>query len=99
MAGVLTFFGAIGVLRWDRMGADRDPMKRWVASRRAAQERERAAMCGSCVPVGESIGAALELIGLMGRTCGSPVPVDPVTEREETAARHAWVRLHAAWRR
>lgn len=72
---------------------DAAAVRKWVASRRAAEKREREeerAAGGS--PQG-AIRAALALIALVGRLHGWPVEEDSVRRRENEAARDLWCRL------
>ena len=65
----------------------------WIASRRAAEERERQEVKASGASPEAAIRAALALIALDGRLHGWPRLEDPVTKRENEVARAQWRRL------
>jgi hypothetical protein len=71
---------------------DPENLRRWVAEKRAAAERERAEVRGGSFSP-DPIDAALDLIALGGELHGWPPPEDPVTLREDEVARERWARL------
>lgn len=77
---------------------DRAEVTRWLASRRAAAERERQEAREAGVEAEEAITAGLALIRLGGELHGWPVPEDPVTRREDEQLYATWVRLREGWR-
>lgn len=71
----------------------------WIASRRAAEARERRELRAVGAPdPREATRQGLAVIALAGRLHGWPAPEDPVSEREAAAAREQWSRLHTALR-
>ena len=72
-----------------------EDLRRWAENHRAAVEREREEIRGGAY-VDDPIKAGLGLIALAVRLHGWPVPVDPVRQREDEAAREAWDRLRTA---
>jgi hypothetical protein len=77
---------------------NRGAVQAWIASRRAAEEREREERRSSPFSAEQAIASALALIAVDARLHGWPRMEDPVTRRENDVARHAWVRLRRAWR-
>lgn len=74
-------------------------IEQWIASRRAAEARERRELRAVGAPdPREATRQGLAVIALAGRLHGWPAPADPVSEREAAAAREQWTRLHAALR-
>lgn len=72
-----------------------EELRRWAGNHRAAVEREREEIRGGSY-VADPIKAGLGLIALAARLQGWPVPVDPVRQREDDAARETWDRLRTA---
>jgi hypothetical protein len=77
---------------------DPDELRRWVASRRAVEEREREEQRSNGPNSELSFRHALALVALTGRLHGWPVPEDEVTRREDEKARDSWSRVRAAYR-
>jgi hypothetical protein len=74
-------------------------IEQWIASRRAAEARERRELrAGGAPDPRQATSQGLAVIALAGRLHGWPAPEDPVSEREATAAREQWSKLHAALR-
>jgi len=74
-----------------------DDLRRWIESRRAADEHGRPA--ARLAEPAESWRQALSLIALVGRMVGWPVPPDEVRRREDSIAGQAWMKLRAGYRR
>jgi len=67
-----------------------------VASRRAAEARERQEQRQRGPSADAAIAGALALSALAGRLHGWPPPEDPVSRREDPEGYRLWARLHAA---
>jgi hypothetical protein len=80
------------------MAASPDDLRRWIRSRRAAEERE---LCEARTPRSPdaSLRAALGLIALAGMRHGWPLPVEPGAEAEDARAYERWARLRRLARR
>lgn len=76
---------------------DPEQARRWIASRRAGADREMDELRRAGADPRKAIRQALELIALMKELHGWPLPEDPVSQRENEAARDSWVRLKTAW--
>jgi hypothetical protein len=72
-----------------------EDLRRWVADRRLAGEREREEARRSGFDR-DPIRSSLELIDLAARLHGWPVPEDRVRRREDELARDRWIRLRRA---
>jgi len=72
---------------------DRGEMARWIASRRAAEERERRELGARAPAPREAVRGALELLALWTRLHGWPPAEDPVSRREDARAIDQWRRL------
>ena len=79
------------------MSVDAEELKRWVAARRAAEDRELAEVGENPPSVREAVAAALALVALCGRLIGWPVPEDAVRARENEQARQSWATLRARY--
>jgi hypothetical protein len=75
---------------------DPDELRRWVASRRAAQAREWEEQRSKGPDSEFAFRSALALVALTGRLHGWPVPEDDVTRREDEKARDSWSRVRLA---
>ena len=84
-----------GIVGLEMAAMDPEDLRRWVAEKRAAAERERAEVRGGSFSP-DPIDAALDLIALGGELHGWPMSEDPVTLREDELARERWVRLRRA---
>jgi hypothetical protein len=74
------------------------PISDWVASRRAAEARERRELREAGPDPRRAIEQALALIALGGELHGWPAAEDAVTEREDAEMREQWSRLRSALR-
>lgn len=74
---------------------DPDDLRAWVASRRAAAEREREELREKGPGPEFAIRSALALIALTERLHGWPVPEDEVTRREDLQMWENWARVRA----
>jgi hypothetical protein len=82
---------SIGMLT--SMGTARADIRRWIASRRAAEARELAeAASVPADPLG-SFRRAQSLIALARRRHGWPLPVDPAAAAEDERGWERWARL------
>jgi len=78
---------------------DPHELRRWVASRRAAEEREREELRAQGPDPAFAIRSALALADLAESLHGWPVPEDEVSRREDEQARDDWMRVRAAMRK
>ena len=78
---------------------DRAALLEWIASRQAAEARERQELREAGANPEQSVAQMLALIALWERLHGWPAPEDPVTAREDAAMYETWSRLRAAARR
>lgn len=76
-------------------GMEPEDLRRWVASRRAAEEREKEELRRIGPRPEEAIRGALGLVDLAGYLHGWPLPEDPVTVREDAEVREIWARVRA----
>lgn len=77
---------------------EREPFRRWLVGRRAAQDRERETLRDAPPSAGAAWAGALDLIAWASARLGWPLPEDPCTLREEHEARCAWRLLRERWR-
>lgn len=75
-----------------------EDVRRWLASHRAAEERELAESRRAGPDPAWAIASALALVALTGRLHGWPVPEDEVTHREDMQGYEQWARLRSALR-
>lgn len=75
------------------MDTSEESIRRWIASRRAAEQRERDDSVDARPSPTASVARALCLITLAASLHGWPLPRDPVSEREDVAAYARWSRL------
>jgi hypothetical protein len=75
------------------MAEARDELRRWVRSRRAAEERELYEARATRREPGASLRAALSLIALARARHGWPLPADPHDEAQDLLAYQRWARL------
>jgi hypothetical protein len=73
-----------------------EEVRRWIASRRAAEARERAEVEAQGPTPASAIADGLALIALFGRLHGWPAPENDVDRREDEVVRRQWARLRAA---
>jgi hypothetical protein len=72
---------------------DPNEMRRWLAGRRAAEEREKQQLREHPLTTAQSVASALSLFRLTVRLHGWPLPEDPVTRRENAEVGATWQRL------
>jgi hypothetical protein len=72
---------------------DPNEMRRWLAGRRAAEDREKQQLRENPLTTAQSVASALSLFRLMVRLHGWPLPEDPVTRRENAEVNATWQRL------
>jgi hypothetical protein len=89
----------LGVTYTARMASSPDELRRWVRSRRAAEERELSEARATVRPPGEALRAALSLVALARARHGWPLPADPHDEEEDMLAYDRWARLRRLARR
>jgi hypothetical protein len=81
------------------MASSPDELRRWVHSRRAAEERELSEARTTVRPPDAALRAALSLIALARARHGWPLPADPRDEEEDMLAYDRWARLRRLARR
>jgi hypothetical protein len=74
---------------------DPEDLRAWVASRRAAAERERQELRDKGPDPEFAIRSALDLLALTEELHGWPVPEDEVTRREDLQMWENWARVRA----
>jgi len=72
---------------------DRNEFRRWLAGRRAGEERERQEARRHPMPAEQAIGSAVALAELVESLHGWPVPEDEVSRRENEGVRHTWLEI------
>ena len=75
------------------MDTSGENIRRWIKSRRAAEQRERDGRAEDIPSPAGSVARALSLITLAASVHGWPLPSDPVSTREDVQAYERWVRL------
>jgi hypothetical protein len=78
-----------------------EDLRRWVAGRQAAEDRQRDEPGGTAPAPAVAWSQALSLIDLVGRLVGWPPPEDDIRQRETRHASEQWARVRASlgWRR
>src|SRR5262247_2920835 len=74
------------------VAAAREELRRWIRSRRAAEERELEAAGTTRREPGASLRAALSIIALARARHGWPLPADPHDEAQDLLAYERWAR-------
>lgn len=72
---------------------DPNEFRRWLAGRRAAEEREQQEVRWHPMSTAQAVASALSLFRLTVRLHGWPLPEDPVTRRENAEVQATWQRL------
>jgi hypothetical protein len=72
---------------------DPNELRRWLAGRRAAEEREQQEARRHPLSTAQAVAAALSLFRLNVRLNGWPLVEDPVTRRENAEVQATWQRL------
>jgi hypothetical protein len=75
------------------MAAAPEEIRRWILSRRAAEERELDTVPATRRDSNASLRAALSLIALARARHGWPLPAEPHDEAEDLRAYERWARL------
>ena len=75
---------------------DRGAVLAWAEARRRADDLERR-LAREAPEKPDPIGLVFELMTLVEELHGWPLPPDPLSEREDLAARERWTRIRRAW--
>ncbi len=72
---------------------DPNELRRWLAGRRAAEEREQLEVRWNPMSTAQAVASALSLLRLTVRLHGWPLAEDAVTRRENADVQATWQRL------